>query len=268
MNPHRKRLATGVIAVPLLYGWIVYGSEVLFAGLIGAVTLLGMGEYLRLVFGKGQRCEKAEALVISLLILLAAYHGDAVSMVAVLSLSVLAVLILNLLPRGQTAPDPLNASRVLLGILYIPLLLSHFILMRRLTAAIPWIFFILVLAFAGDIAAYYVGKGIGRRKLLPQVSPAKTVEGTIGLICGSVAGCLIFREFFLPDLSLPHTLFLGVVGSIVGQLGDLAESALKRAAGAKDSGGLLPGHGGFLDRLDCLLFIAPFVYYYRIFVIR
>ncbi len=141
-------------------------------------------------------------------------------------------------------------------------------LFLQLAKYFHWIFFILVLAFSGDIAAYYVGSRMGKRKLLPKVSPGKTVEGTIGLVVVSIAGCLLFRQLFFPLLSVPHAVILGLVGSIAGQLGDLCESALKRAAGVKDSGVMLPGHGGILDRLDCLMFITPFMYYYRVFIIR
>jgi len=118
-------------------------------------------------------------------------------------------------------------------------------------------FFILVLAFAGDIAAFYVGRTWGRRKLLPLVSPGKTEEGILGLVAGSVLGCLIFRQLFLPSLPIVHTVVLGIVGSVIGQLGDLCESAIKRASGVKDSGVILPGHGGLLDRLDCLILSCP-----------
>jgi len=139
---------------------------------------------------------------------------------------------------------------------------------RRTPSGKLWIFFILVLAFCGDIAAYYVGRAFGKRRLLPQVSPGKTVEGTIGLVVGSMAGCALFTYLFLPSVPVAHAVILGLVGSVIGQLGDLSESALKRSAGVKDSGTLLPGHGGILDRLDCLMFITPFVYYYRVFIIR
>ena len=161
-----------------------------------------------------------------------------------------------------------RVGKVILGVMYVPLLMSHFILIRQEPEGIRWIFFILVLAFSGDIAAYYVGRGIGRRKLLPEVSPGKTVEGTIGLFAGSIIGCILFRQLFFPILPLLHTVILGLVGSVAGQLGDLCESALKRTAGVKDSGTLLPGHGGILDRLDCLMFITPFVYYYRVLIIQ
>jgi phosphatidate cytidylyltransferase len=145
-------------------------------------------------------------------------------------------------------------------------MLSHFILLRRTDGGMMWIFFILVLAFSGDIAAFYAGRSIGKRKLMPLVSPGKTVEGTAGLLIGSVIGCVLFQQCFLPRLPVFHAAALGFSGGVMGQLGDLCESVIKRASGVKDSGSLVMGHGGLLDRLDCLIFIAPFVYYYRIFL--
>ncbi len=268
MNPHMKRWTTGVIAVPILFLIIAYGSETIFTLLIIIVTLVGVAEYNRMVFGTGLLQEKVETLTVALLILMAAAAGERVLLLAILSFAVMAILMLNLLRIKEAGPDMIRVGKVILGIMYIPLLMSHFILIRQETAGIRWIFFILVLAFSGDIAAYYVGKKLGRRKLLPEVSPGKTVEGTIGLVAGSISGCMLFRQLFFPMLPVLHTVILGLVGSVTGQLGDLCESALKRAAGVKDSGTLLPGHGGILDRLDCLMFITPFVYYYRVVILQ
>ena len=268
MNPHAKRWATGVIAVPILFLTIAYGTETIFTLLIIIAALVGVTEYNRMVFGTGLWREKAETLAVALLILIAAAARDRVLLVAVLSFAVMAILMLNLLRIREEGLDMIRVGKVILGVMYVPLLMSHFILIRQEPAGILWIFFILVLAFSGDIAAYYVGKGMGRRKLLPEVSPGKTVEGTIGLFAGSIIGCILFRQLFFPILPVSHTVILGLVGSVAGQLGDLCESALKRAAGVKDSGTLLPGHGGILDRLDCLMFITPFVYYYRVLIIQ
>jgi phosphatidate cytidylyltransferase len=268
MNPHMKRWATGVIAVPILIVIIAYGSEGMFTLLIAFVTLVGVAEYNRMVFGTGLWREKVETLAVAMLILIAAAARDRVILVAVLSFAVMVILMLNLLRIREEGLDMIRVGKLILGVMYVPLLMSHFILIRQESEGIRWIFFILVLAFSGDIAAYYVGKGMGRRKLLPEVSPGKTVEGTIGLFAGSIVGCILFRQLFFPILPVSHTVILGLVGSVAGQLGDLCESALKRAAGVKDSGALLPGHGGILDRLDCLMFITPFVYYYQVFIIR
>jgi phosphatidate cytidylyltransferase len=128
--------------------------------------------------------------------------------------------------------------------------------------------FVLILAFVGDVVALYVGKYFGKHKLTPLVSPGKTVEGLAGLVLGSTIACLIFAYYFLPEISLTQIAILAFTGSIIGQLGDICESAIKRNYGFKDASSFLPGHGGILDRLDCLIFIAPFVYYYRIFVIK
>jgi phosphatidate cytidylyltransferase len=268
MSPHVKRWITGVIAVPILFGIIAYGGRESFAVLIIVASLAGMYEYNQMAFGKGVSGEKTVTMAIALLILLTAVSGNMAWLLSLLAFSFMTVLMLNLLRIRKQGLDMTPAGRVILGILYIPFLMSHFILIRRTQSGILWIFFILVLAFAGDIAAYYVGRRLGKQKLLPEVSPGKTVEGTIGLIAGSVVGCLLFRQWFFPMLTVTHAAILGLVGSVVGQLGDLSESALKRSAGVKDSGMLLPGHGGILDRLDCLMFITPFVFYYQEFVIQ
>jgi phosphatidate cytidylyltransferase len=268
MTPHAKRWLTGIIAVPILFGIVAYGGETVFAVLIIAVSLVGMQEYNRMVFGPGMGIETIETLTIALLILLTAWYANPPLLMAVLAFSVMAVLILDLFQIRKHGLDMSHAGRVILGIMYIPFLMSHLILIRQTQWGVLWIFFILVMAFAGDIAAYYVGRRLGKHKLYPEVSPGKTVEGTIGLVAGSIAGGLLFREFFFPTLPVGHAVVLGLAGSVLGQFGDLCESVLKRAAGVKDSGTLFPGHGGTLDRLDCLMFITPFVYYYQEILIR
>ena len=161
----------------------------------------------------------------------------------------------------------MTVAKVVFGLMYIPFLISHFILLRSLDKGVLWVLFALVLAFVGDITALYVGKYFGKHKLIAQVSPGKSVEGTIGLVLGSTMACLIFGYFSFPEVSLVKIGVLAFTGSIIGQLGDLSESAIKRTYGLKDASSLLPGHGGVLDRMDCLIFIVPFVYYYRIYVI-
>jgi phosphatidate cytidylyltransferase len=160
MNPHAKRWVTGIIAVPILFLVIAYGTEVIFALLIIVAALLGMAEYNRMTFGPGLLWEKVETLAVAFLILLAAAAQDRVLLVAVLSFAVMAILMLNLLRFRAEGQDMIRVGQLILGVMYVPLLMSHFILIRQESDGVRWIFFILVLAFSGDIAAYYVGKGL------------------------------------------------------------------------------------------------------------
>jgi phosphatidate cytidylyltransferase len=114
--------------------------------------------------------------------------------------------------------------------------------------------------WGNDTLAYFAGRALGRHQLYPRISPKKTWEGFAGGVLGSVLGALVVRFYFLPHLSAETCVILGLGASLLGPAGDLCESMLKRAAGVKDSGKLLPGHGGLLDRIDALLFVVPWVY--------
>ncbi len=122
--------------------------------------------------------------------------------------------------------------------------------------------FLVGVTWSGESAAYAVGNAIGRTKLAPRISPGKTVEGAIAQVLVSVGAAIALQLWLLPTWSTPRALFAGVLLGIVGQVGDLAESAIKRSVGTKDAGGLIPGHGGALDRLDSLLFNVPVFFYY------
>ena len=266
-SSHIKRWLTGVIAVPILFSIIYYGTEAIFAGFVLVVTLVAVLEYNRLVFGSQGDMEKRLLLLLGVLPPLAAALAGQGAILPVAVLSSLAAFILYLISTREGALDLNPLGRYVLGYVYLPVMLSHLILLRSGTKGVIWIFFVIVLAFSGDIAAFYVGRTFGKRKLMPHVSPGKTVEGLLGLAAGSVSGCLIYGHFLLPEVPAAHIVVLGLAAGVIGQLGDLFESLIKRASGAKDSGEILPGHGGILDRLDCLLFIVPFVYYYRTYVL-
>jgi phosphatidate cytidylyltransferase len=150
----------------------------------------------------------------------------------------------------------------LLGLLYVPLLMSYLILLRGLSPGVSWVFLLLIIVMCGDTAAFYVGSTLGKRRLYPQVSPKKSVEGMFGGLAGSVAGTFLARATFFPELSVADCLVTALLAGLTGQLGDLFESLLKRSFGVKDSGSIFPGHGGMLDRLDSVLFAAPTLYFY------
>lgn len=154
------------------------------------------------------------------------------------------------------------------GITYLGWLLGYLVALRDLNGGRNWVFFALFVTFASDSAAFFVGRTWGRHHLAPHISPAKTWEGAVGGILGSV----IFSLFFIlpTPLSLPlnygQAMFLGLLVSIMGQLGDLVKSLFKRNMGVKDSGKLLPGHGGVLDRTDSVIFAGVVVYYYALLI--
>lgn len=148
-----------------------------------------------------------------------------------------------------------------LGLVYLPLLLGHLLPLRMLEDGRGWIFLSLIAVMSCDSCAYFVGSKIGKHKLYAAVSPNKSIEGAIGGLAGAVLGVWLSKLFFMPFIGWLDGLLIGLLIGVAGQLGDLFESLLKRACNVKDSGNLIPGHGGLLDRLDSLLFTFPLVYY-------
>lgn len=157
------------------------------------------------------------------------------------------------------------------GMAYIGLLSGHFVALRTLVDGRNWVYLAFLATFASDTAAYFVGRTWGKHKLAPSISPAKTWEGSLGGLAGAGVICLLFvpstllsatNTLHLPDLNYWSGPLLGIVVSAFGQLGDLVESLFKRNMGAKDSGNLLPGHGGALDRIDSVVFAGVVVYYF------
>lgn len=156
------------------------------------------------------------------------------------------------------------------GVLYVAFLGGYLVAMRmgfenrpNLSSHLLAYFFLVI--FASDIGAYFAGRALGKHKLAPAISPGKTVEGLVGGIVAAAGGAALATFWFFPELPYQFSIPLAIVLAVVGVLGDLAESAIKRGAGAKDAASILPGHGGFLDRLDSLLFGAPILYYFARF---
>ncbi|HOK06411.1 MAG TPA: phosphatidate cytidylyltransferase [Syntrophales bacterium] len=263
---HLQRWLTALVLVPLLFAVVAWGSQLVFTLFVAFFMLAGVWEYNGMAFGEGQGIRKIGVLVFSVVVPVAFYLREGAVVLGIVTLAVPALFILHLATLRGEAIAWEGAAKAVFGVLYIPLLLSHLIWLRGCPDGVFWVFFVVVIAFSGDVAAYYVGRRFGRTRLCPAVSQGKSVAGTVALVVASTVAALIYRELFLPGLPVLHAAWLGLSGSVTGQLGDLCESLLKRSAGVKDSGTLLPGHGGVLDRLDCLLFISPYVYYYRLWV--
>jgi phosphatidate cytidylyltransferase len=150
--------------------------------------------------------------------------------------------------------------------MYVPYLLGYLVLLRSLPHGTKWILLIMFIVMCGDSAAYFIGCRFGKRKLYPEVSPNKSIEGAIGGLVGSLLGALLANQLFFAEITIADALFAALLIGSLGQVGDLFESLLKRSCGVKDSGTIVPGHGGILDRLDSILFAAPAAYYYALFV--
>jgi phosphatidate cytidylyltransferase len=155
-----------------------------------------------------------------------------------------------------------EVSLLLLGVVYVGFLLPHIMWLHEIPKGHAWVFFLLLVVMLGDSTAYGVGRLWGKRKLIPHISPGKTIEGSIGACVGNVVAAVGSWLWLLPDRSFVELFLLALGIGSVGQVGDLCESAVKRACGAKDSGHIFPGHGGVLDRVDSLLFPSAMIYYY------
>lgn len=271
---HFKRWITAIVAIPLVVLLVYKGGSILFAIFICMVCILALMEYFRIAFNINDKPESSNsfsfqlsAFIIGPIIILAAYIN---SFDIIFGLIILNLIISGLISLRYFKTNPLVVeliARQVLGIIYIPLFLSCMVLIRNDVDGIAWIFFLLTLVFAGDTGAFYVGRFFGRHKLCPAVSPGKTIEGAIGGLAATLGAGLIFMNCFLKSLPLgPGILFFLSIG-VVGQVGDLFESELKRYADVKDSGSILPGHGGILDRIDALLFAAPVAYFFKEYIL-
>jgi len=165
--------------------------------------------------------------------------------------------------KGASFKDSIErVSYGVLGIVYIALPVAHFIPLSGLAGGRRWVLFLFAVVWLNDTAAYYTGRLIGAHKLSPAISPGKTVEGAIGGGAGGLVTAYLFNYFFGMGLTHPEVIFIAVFLGAVSILGDLCESFVKRSAGVKDSGSIIPGHGGMLDRIDSIIFSVPALYYY------
>jgi phosphatidate cytidylyltransferase len=245
-----KRILTGLLLAAFAAYAIFFAPHPVFVAIVALMACLCYYEYAGIAAASGVEGAMWLGFGGGLLVLL---RPDTLLPVA------LTILAAALLSRDLAKALGFAAATVL-GIVYVFGSWSTAIPLRQ--AGVAWIFYALAINWVGDIAAYYVGRSIGRHKLAPRVSPGKSWEGAVASMLAAVAfGCWYGTQFGL-GLGLPLLAVLSAVANVSGQIGDLAESALKRGAGMKDSGTLLPGHGGFLDRLDSTLFTLPVVAYF------
>ncbi|MGQ9572362.1 MAG: phosphatidate cytidylyltransferase [Dehalococcoidia bacterium] len=283
-----QRVATAVIGVPAILA-VIWAGGACFSVVLGVLLFIAALEFYAAVAPpltnatlvqnplaaispvrlprllNQQPLALMGAAFIALLVAAAHHGGDwwagALALAAILPF-------LWLIIRGDTQralPDWLHSVG---GILYIGWLGSHLVLLRHLDNGRDWVYLAVFAIFANDTSAYFVGRALGRTKLVPRISPGKTVEGSLGGVLFGALGLVALNYALDVGIDAWPLIPLAVLVPVAAQLGDLAESLVKRGAGVKDAGVLVPGHGGVLDRLDSILFAVPVVYYYARFVIE
>jgi phosphatidate cytidylyltransferase len=248
-----KRLLTALALIPIVTWVILWANYWIFLAVLAAVALLCYYEYAGIAEGYGFGSLNIMGYGAGLLLLV--WQGDAWPLMVVVAVVALAAAMQadNL---SKTLP---RAALLLMGVVYV-FGSWKFALELRQSYSHHWLMYALLLNWAGDSGAYYVGRAFGRHRMAPRISPMKSWEGAAASLVTSalVGGAYLFH--FVPGTTIPAAIGLTVVANAAGQLGDLAESAIKRGAAVKDSSAILPGHGGFLDRVDSTLFTLPVIY--------
>ncbi len=262
-----RRLYAALIFIPLFYVLVRYFPPIFFFGLVVGAALLAQFEFYRLHF-RDDRVPVLAALGLGTgAVLLASLQWPGfLSERVVFLVALIAALTSRLVATSELKRSLVDSSVMVFGVLYVSLTLGHLLLTRTLPGGEYLIFFLVLVTWAGDTGAYYAGVTLGRHKLAPIVSPNKTIEGLLGGLVLAVVVAFIAQRWFLPTFTILDCVATGLLLTGVGVLGDLSESAMKRSAGVKDSGAVIPAHGGMLDRLDSLLFTAPTFYYYMTLV--
>lgn len=281
-----KRVVTAAVLIPLVVGLVLYGSTLVVTVATGVIVVLALLEYFALGEAIGWRGHRAWTIFCALVLLLLAWLPSVVRAGDFGGISVpagLSWLVYRIIPRPEEAfflfvlgmativmfsrrplVETLPAAGISAsGLLLVAFPLTYAVRLHGWGAYGPWLLmFALVITWAGDSGAYFAGRAFGRHALAPHLSPKKTWEGSLTGLAASIVVGVLFRRW----LHAPVGFLVGmaVVGNVAGQVGDLLESAYKRSAGVKDSGAMLPGHGGMLDRIDALILAIPVVWYYWI----
>jgi phosphatidate cytidylyltransferase len=265
-NQHLNRWITGVIALPVLIYVVGFAPRPVFYLSLLMISIVALNEFHRIISLHSNKLLCHSNYLLCLLLFTVSYLKADRFIPVVVTLwafmPLILIVLVGAIPNKSLTDD---TGKAILALIYTCLPLAMLITVDRYPDGTMWILFLLSVIFASDTGAFYVGRTFGRHKLHKTVSPGKTWEGAIGGLTGSFMAALLFFAIIAPDKLELQVFILTLILSAVGQAGDLAESLLKRNSGIKDSGKLLPGHGGLLDRIDGLLFSIPILYIYIAF---
>jgi len=251
-----KRLIVSAFLVSITYATIFFAPTQFFFLVVEIFILLALNEYFEIAEKKGIVINRVVGLLFGALLPFSIFY-QMESLVLVLA--TLSIFISNFHPKFRQQAL-LSTAVTFFGIIYIAWFFSFLIKIRHLEHGSAWVFFTILAVKGGDAGAYFVGRKLGKTKLIEHISPNKSVEGAIGCFLTTILLCAL-SKVYLPHVAIGHLIIMGIVIGILSQFGDLAESLIKRDAGVKDSG-MIPGLGGIFDVLDSLLLCIPFVYYY------
>jgi phosphatidate cytidylyltransferase len=263
-----SREITAAVLSPLAIWIIGWAPQPVFDAVIAIISSLALYEFLILGRRKGYHLPIALSIIVMLFII-AAFVLEPISVEMGVFLALLVLPAWYVLFGGHLDEALPSSAIAVLATLYVGMLGGSLVRLHN-DFADGWklIFFLLLVVWLGDAGAYYVGKQFGRHKMSPRISPKKTIEGGIGGACVSLITAIVVHFTFFKNFPLIHAAIAGVILSAAGVVGDLAESMWKRSADVKDSGTLLPGHGGFLDRFDSIFFTAPILYSYWFLILH
>lgn len=256
------RELTALVASPLAIWIIGWSHPFVFDATVGLCAVLALYEFLILGRRKGFHLPITLCILVAVF-MLAAFILEPISVEMGVFVALLLIPASYVFAKGSLDEALPSSAIAVMGTLYVGMLGGSLIRMRTDFPVGPkLVFFLLIVVWIGDAGAYYTGKAFGRHKLSPRISPKKTIEGLVGGIATSTVAAVVIHFTFFPEFPLLHAIIAGVILSACGVVGDLAESLWKRSADVKDSGTLIPGHGGFLDRFDSIFFTAPILYTY------
>jgi len=267
-----KRILTAIVGLPILLYTVWSPTPYFFVALIAIAVVLALAEFYSLASKIGAKPQALAGYAAALVVVASFVYDEPRLAIAALSALVIGSLAAAVFKPDEVKESLLSVSASVFGVIYVSLLAGCLAGVRMIpdtfaglggthfSSKLITTFFAIVMMT--DTGAYYTGRTIGRHKLAPRISPGKTIEGSAGGFVAAVAAGLLCRLIFFHELPISHALLLASAIGALGQIGDLAESMLKRSANVKDSGKLLPGHGGVLDRIDSILFCAPLLYFY------
>lgn len=262
MSNLASRVLTAAIGLPLLVALVLWAPPPAFGAFTVLISAIGMRELVRMMLPGARPALRLWLMALGPAFTAGLYAFPGLALPLAMAAMILAAIGV-LFDPGEMSLAGARLGLAVFGVFYVGGLTAMLgLIHRELAQGRLWFLVVLATTFGNDVCAYFVGRALGKHKLYPAVSPGKTIEGAAGGLAGAVGVLLAVRASIFPGLTVTDCVLIGVPASVLGPLGDLVESLLKRSAGVKDSGQLLPGHGGILDRMDALLFVGAWVYVY------